>query len=280
VGGTAVSDTQVHSVGLLGYGAIGSEVAEAIDRGVAGRTVLRSILCRDLDKHAADVKHHSGVIFTNDPQKFFDSPAQIYIEAAGQDVLREYGPRILEFGCDLIITSIGAFTNDAFFNQMVDTADKYDSRMLLASGALPAVDWMSAAAPSGVESISITQIKPVKSWIHTPASELVNLHTLAESTCFFEGTAREAARMFPKSSNITAMLALATIGLDHTRVKLFADPINPQMKTIVEFKSKVGHLTVECQGIPTQKNPSTGANVPLSVIKALRNMTSTVFYGI
>jgi len=113
-----------------------------------------------------------------------------------------------------------------------------------------------------------------------PAAEMIDLGGVKEPACFFEGTAREAASRFPKSSNITAMLALATAGLDKTKVKLVADPTRMEMHTVIEFRSGVGNLRVEWNGVPSETNPKTSADVPFTVIKALRNLTGTVCYGL
>jgi aspartate dehydrogenase len=109
---------------------------------------------------------------------------------------------------------------------------------------------------------------------------MIDLGGLKESTCFFEGNAREAASRFPKSSNITAMLALATAGLENTRVNLVADPTTSEMHTVIEFRSRVGNLRVEWNGVPSETNPKTSQDVPFTVIKALRNLTGTVCYGL
>ncbi|MEM7117134.1 MAG: aspartate dehydrogenase [Chloroflexota bacterium] len=261
-------------VGILGYGAIGSHVATAIVAGEAGKTAVSAILCRDLSKYPEPLPQ-----LTNDPDTFFATSSDLVVEAAGQEALRTYGRRVLENGSDLLVTSIGAFTDDDFWLELVECAEKNGRRLLLASGALPAVDWMSAAALSGVKHVTITQTKPVASWRQTRATEFVDLDVLTEPTRFFHGTARQAASIFSKSSNITAMLALATAGLDATTVALFADPTSGQMRTQIEFESNVGSLRAEWHGIPS-KNPSTSAGVPLSVVKALRNLTGTVAYGV
>jgi aspartate dehydrogenase len=139
---------------------------------------------------------------------------------------------------------------------------------------------MSAAALAGEGTVSIRQSKPVASWRGTPAASMIDLDGLRSATCFFEGSAREAASSFPRSSNISAMLALCTVGLDNTKVKLVADPTSAIMHTQIEFHSNVGSLHVEWQGAPTAQNPSTSADVPLTVIKGIRNLCSTVHYGI
>jgi aspartate dehydrogenase len=271
------------AVGIIGYGAIGQVVADAITDGRAGNTALAAVLCRDMAKHRGPGKRaveNPGVVFTDRPELFFKKPSDLVIEAAGQDALRRYGKQVLERGSDLLVTSIGAFTDSDFFQELIRKAENNNARLLLASGALPAVDWMSAAGLSKIQTVEITQEKPVNSWRNTPAEAMLDLDAVTDATCFFRGTAREAASRFPKSSNITAMLALSTSGMDGTKVKLVADPVSMQMRTLIRFEGAAGNLRIEWHGVPSEINPSTSADVPLAVIKAVRNLTSTVCYGV
>ncbi|MEO7405185.1 MAG: aspartate dehydrogenase domain-containing protein, partial [Burkholderiales bacterium] len=209
----------------------------------------------------------------------FAASHQLVIEAAGQEALRDYAGRTLQSGRSLLVTSIGAFSDDAFFAGLSALAEQGAGRLLLASGALPAVDWMASAALAGPCTASITQSKPVASWRGTPAEALTKLDDLRAPTCFFAGTAREAAQRLPKSSNITAMLALATAGLNATRVHLVADPTSDEMHTLIEFASDAGRLKVDWTGVPSRLNQKTSADVPLNVIKALRNLSGQVVLG-
>lgn len=101
---------------------------------------------------------------------------------------------------------------------------------------------------------------------------------LPERTVIFTGTAREAATSYPKNSNVCAMLALATAGLDDTRVTLVADPV--QFGTRIKYHGVAGSLTVEIEGKASPSNPRTTAVVPLAVIKALKNLSSSVVIGV
>lgn len=270
-------------VGIIGLGAVGQTVASYIDNGQAGNVELVSLLCSDKKKNIARNKHqseHFQSIITDSSERFFEAHPDIVIEAAGQGILKNYGLDVLNRGIDLLVSSIGLFTDDEIHHQFIAAAEKSGAKVLLSSGALPAIDWMSAASLANVKRVSISQTKPTYSWQGTAAEQLIDLNQIQTTTCFFQGTAREAANIFPKSSNITAMLALATAGLDNTDVKLFADPVNTIMQTHVEFTSSVGAVQVHWEGVPSQLNPSTSADVPLAIVKSIRNLASQIIYGV
>jgi aspartate dehydrogenase len=270
-------------VGIIGLGAIGGHVANCIENGEGGNSELVSLLCRDKEKYLTineKQSEHFKSIITDDINAFFAAKPDIVIEAAGQTTLNQYGVEILKKGIDLLVSSIGLFTNDDILNNFISVAEQSGAKILLSAGALPALDWMSASSLSEVKKVLITQEKPVLSWKNTRAEELIDLESITIPTCFFEGSAREAANIFPKSSNISAMLALATVGLDNTKVRLVADPISPIMNTHIEFDSAVGKLQLSCQGIPSETNPSTSSGVPLSILKSIKNISSSINYGV
>lgn len=277
------ANRQPLKVGLIGFGAIGQVVADAISAGRAGPARLVAVLEQFAPKHRASGNRFAcdpGITFTENPGVFHAAQFDLAVEVAGQEALKSHALDVVRSGRDILIASIGAFTDEVFFERLLRSAAEHGARVFLTSGALPAVDWMSAASLAGKGAVSITQSKPVESWRGTPAAKMVDLDGLRVPTCFFESTAREAASRFPKSSNITAMLALSTVGLDETKVRLVADPTSARMHTLIEFHSGVGSLRLELQGQPLAENPSTSACVPLIIIRGIRNLCSTVHYGL
>lgn len=287
-------------VGLLGLGAINETVAQALLRapalvlgllprkgdlpdGVDGAK-LCAILVTDVEKHS-DKKHWLGsdVLLTADPNVFFAANLDVVVEAAGQPTVKSYGERALSGGSDFIVTSTGALADDALFKTLRSAASKVGAgRLHLASGAMAGLDWMQAASIGGdVERVTVVQSKPPASWHGTAAEEAVLAVTDWEAhgpLTIFEGLAREAAEEFPKSSNVTATLALATAGLDKTDVRLVADPA-PFFSTNIELKAACGSIKIQVEHRPSASNPKTSADVALSVLRSLRATCSPVCVG-
>lgn len=265
-------------IAIIGYGAIGNTVVHEIHQCSNDCVTVAAVMVRSLAKYAEEAPRlrKMGILFTNDPDAFFRCQVDLVVEAAGQQAVTQYGIRALTAGADLMVTSIGAFTDDALYKALKTYAAEHHRHLYLVSGALPGAGWMYGSAIAGVDRVKIRQSKPVRSWQGTPAEALIDLHSVDQPTCFFSGSARQAAHRFPKSSNITAMLALCTGGLDATHVDLVADPEADQMQTSIAFSGKAGELNLEWRSVPSKLNPSTSMDVPFNVLKAIRMLCTTV----
>lgn len=180
-----------------------------------------------------------------------------------------------------MITSIGSLTNDSLYDDLRTTAEENGSRLILCTGSMPAVDWMGAAALDSCAEVTVTQTKPPKAWLGTPAQvDHPDLLTITEPRILFEGSARKAAILYPKNANVTAMLALATAGLDNTQARLVANPSANGNLVELSFCGAAGKLKVEVEAAPSPSNPRTSAIVALSVVKALRKLCCPVVVGL
>lgn len=217
-------------------------------------------------------------LITDDPEVFFEEGFDLVIEVTGQGIVRDYGERILSLPADFLISSIGVLSDDGLHLALIEAAEKNNVRLLLAGGALPAIDWMSAASDENSTKVNVTQEKPLNSWLATPAEAMIDMQALENAQCFFEDSAREVASQFPRSSNITAMLALSTVGQDVCKVKRVADPFSKKMRTLISFRSELGDLELEWQGIPSETNPRTSIDVAVLRLPMVNTLlTDTVF---
>jgi len=276
-------------IGLLGCGAINSKVAEMITSGEGGPALLAAVLVQkertqeELQSLLPPGCCSMATMVTSVADDFFSTDADwtLCIEAAGQPAVRQYGERCLKMGRDLMITSIGALTDDSLYKDLQSTAEANGSRLILCTGSLPAVDWMGSAAMESCTEVIVTQTKPPRAWIGTPAEEdHPDLLSLTKPRTLYEGSARNAAKIFPKNANVAAMLALATAGLEETRAILVADPKATGNIVEISFIGSAGELKIQVQASPSTTNPRTSKIVALSVVKAVRKLCCSVVVGL
>ena len=95
----------------------------------------------------------------------------------------------------------------------------------------------------------------------------------------FEGPAREGVPHFPQNVNIAAVLSLAGIGLDRTRLKVVADSALTLNTHTIRVAGPSGRMTFVFENVPAPENPKTSWLACYSVLAALRAIQSGVRYG-
>jgi aspartate dehydrogenase len=204
-----------------------------------------------------------------------DKP-DVVAECASHVAVKDFGPTVLVSGCDLVVISIGALSDETLCERLRQAAAKGGSRVVFPGGAIGGVDALAAARLSGLESVVYTGRKPPKAWRGTPAERLLDLDSLDEPAVFFEGSARAAAQTYPFNANVTATLAMAGIGFDATQVRLVADP--GVTRNVHEFsvRSACGDFTMRLEGFPSPANPKTSLLAGYSVARELLNRADSI----
>lgn len=264
-------------VGLIGFGAIGREVAEAIHDGRAGRSRLVSVLVRSPEKIEPDCARRLGCRFTTDAADFLDSAMDLVVEAAGHDALRSYAEAVLRADKDLMVAAVGAFADAGLWERVSRLAHDRGRRVYIPSSGLGGLDLIGSAALAELDEVTHLIRKPPSGLL--PPDEARAVQDSGQPRELFSGPARAAALRFPENVNVAAALSLAGVGLDRTTVQVVADPAVSRNTHEISAKGYFGEIRILLQNIPGP-NPKTGRVVPLSVIKALRNLTAPVVVGI
>ena len=84
---------------------------------------------------------------------------------------------------------------------------------------------------------------------------------------------------FPQNVNIAAVLSLAGIGMDRTRLKVVADPALTLNTHTIRVPGASGRFTVVLENVPSPENPKTSWLACYSALAALQALGSPVRYG-
>lgn len=266
-------------VGLIGYGAIGQLLARTIEEGGAGDASLVSVMTRSGEPPAG--RDGDGIVYTNSLDRFLATGMDLVIEAAAQEAVRAYAALVLARGADLMVMSLGAFADTDLLEALSRLAHTHRRRIYLPSGAIGGLDALAAAALDEIDEVTLTTTKPVSglAGARSAIDPALDLDTIGEATCLFEGPAAEAVRLFPKNVNVAAALSLAGIGFERTTVRVVADPRSDRNVHRIEARGRFGELSLEFRLLPSPANPRTSYLAALSAVRMLRSLTATVKVG-
>jgi aspartate dehydrogenase len=261
---------QVKRVGLIGFGAIGSSIARLWATLPPQSYVLTGVCARSSQAAKVQRAFPSTTQLCATVDELLALRPDYLIEAAGHEVVRAHGTTILGSGCSLYLLSVGSLAEEELRNSLLAAAKESGSQILVPAGALAGFDGLLALAGDGLRFVKYTSRKPCVAWRGTAASQSYDLDGLTEPTVIFSGTARDAARLYPKNANLAAAVALAGLGFDRTLVELIADPDARGNIGSVEAVSRTSRLNLSVSS-RASSNPKTSANVGASVISSLRN---------
>lgn len=252
-------------VAFIGFGSIAKDTLAALEReGVDVEPT--AILLRNSAAAAG-----RDLPFCDDLGTLLASGPDLVVECASQQAVAQYGGDVLGAGLPLLVVSIGALGNDALRKHLVDTASQNGSKLLLPAGAIGGIDALAAARIGGIDRVVYRARKPAAAWKGSAADGMIDLDALDRAVCFYSGDAREAARLFPKNSNVAATVALAGVGFDDTQVELVADPAATDNVHSLSVDGAAGSFEISLRGKPSASNPRTSMLTALSVARAIAN---------
>ena len=253
------------NLGIIGCGAIGSDVAIAAD----DFKEIENIFLFDLDESAEEKlqkKVKKAVISSFDEML---NRADVVFEAASQKAVEEYAVRVLDHGKDLIIMSIGSLFDDDFREKLASVAKKNGCKIYLPSGAVCGIDGILSASIDVIDKVTLVTTKPPKSLDKK----------FKKRTVVFKGNARDAVKTFPKNINVAANLSIAGIGFDDTLVEIVADPVATRNSHKILAHGKFGRLRAEVENMPNPNNPGSSYLASLSAIATLKRIINPIQIG-
>ena len=238
-------------VGLIGCGAIGTVLAEAIERKLV---ICDELVVYDFDNskaHKLKATIKFAVTIVENIDELLVSKPKVIVEAASQQAAKDYVPKIVSAGIELIVMSTGALLD----------LDVDMSKVHVPSGAIGGLDALSSAALAGIDEVILTSRKNPKALGAENNEEKI----------VYEGYAEEASRLFPREMNVAATLAL-TVKPAKVKVKVVSDPSVTRNTHEISVKWKFGEMFLRFSNDPHPDNPHTSALAAWAAIKLLQTL--------
>jgi len=200
----------------------------------------------------------------------------LLVECAGHGALKEHVIPALRAGVSAVVVSTGALSDPELAGALEEAATAGGSHVYLTPGAVGGIDALAAARLGGLERVTYVGRKPPGAWQGTPAQDSFDLDGLTEAVVIFEGSAREAASLYPRNANVAATVALAGLGMERTTVQLVADPGVSENVHTISASGVCGTFEITLRGAPLPANPKTSALTVYAVARLIDNLARPV----
>jgi len=267
-------------IALIGCGAIGSSLARGIRSTFSDSARLVATFDINMEKSQALsrlVTGRTSLAVATLGQAI--EKADLVIEAASAQVSSEIAMRAITKGKDVMVMSVGGLVKRN--KLLVRLAKKNGCRVYIPSGAISGVDAVKASASTKVKSVVLTTRKNPTAFkgVRYVEKKRLSLSNLRKETVLFNGTARQAVVHFPQNINVAAVLSLAGIGVDKTRVRIIAVPGLQRNIHEIEVISKAGRIVTRTENVLHPDNPKTSFLAVLSAIATLKQILEPVRIG-
>jgi len=257
-------------VAVLGYGAIGKRVVEALEGGEIPGTSLAAVF----RSTPGSVTPGGMTVQVLNDQHIAEQieNADLVVEAAGVESVAAYAPAILRAGKNILLTSIGALADPSLRNTLKSSdAGKY----FLTEGAIGGLNLLGAASKGHdgdrVQEVVLTTTKKadtlIQPWMETAQAE--TLRTTQKALTIYSGSVEEAIKLFPRSLNVACALAEATDMWAKTQVNLVADPSADLTNHRIEASGKSGTYSFDITNHPLAENPTSSGLVAEAIIQGI-----------
>ena len=268
-------------VALLGGGTIARLFLEHIRRGDLGDAKVVAVSGRSAGSRGRPLAEEYGVPFVTDFDALVAERPDVVVEAAAHEAVRQYCEPLLDRGIAVIVLSGGVLADDELRLRLERAAHRTGALLYVPSGGIAGLDALKAACIAGVDEVTITVKKPPVAWKNIPYVETlgIDLDRLVEPRTIYEGAARAGVPLFPANVNIAAVLSMAGIGFDRTRLKVVADPALTHNTHLIEIRGRTGNISIKVENVPSPDNPKTAWLACYSALAALKAAKSPVRYG-
>lgn len=268
-------------IGIIGGGTIARMFLEHAGRGQLGDASIVGILGRSPQSRGVPLAAQFRVPHFVDLDALIAAGPEVVVEAASHDAVRDHTERLLRNRITVIVLSGGALADDRLRDRLEAAAKASGALLYVPSGGIGALDAIKAAVVAGVDEVGIRAAKPPRAWKGIPYVESlgVDLDALTEPFIIYDGPARAGVAHFPQNVNIAAVLSMAGVGFDRTRLTVVADPGIARNTHVITARGVTGNISITLENVPAPDNPKTAWLACYSALAAVRELQSPARYG-
>ena len=271
---------KILKIGIVGCGAIGSSLARIIAVDLKGKAKVSALFDIDKEKSRllAGLIFHSGNLEVDNLAQLIER-SQLVIEGASAASSWNIAKEALVKGRDIMIMSVGGIAPHA--KELYKLARKHGGRVYIPSGAIAGIDALKAAGTVRLKKVILRTIKNPASFkgVEYVVRNGIRLGNLKNDKLLFSGSAAKAIEYFPQNINVAAVLSLAGVGLDKTRVEIIASPRIKNNVHKIRIESSAGIIETCTENVVHPKNPKTSYLAVLSARATIENILSNIRIG-
>jgi len=257
-------------IGIIGCGAMGSEIAEYIFKNLGSKSKVAAIC--DIDpKKAKELSERikpAPIITTIDE---LINKSDLIIETASGEVSGEIAEKADSLKKDVLIMSTGGLLKKQRLIEKINAGHSY---IHISSGAICGLDGLRSAMTGAIKSVTLITRKPLKGLAGSPylKEKNIDIEKIDKETLIYSGTAKDAIRYFPQNINVAVTLSIYGLGADRTSVKIFTSPEYTKNTHEIEVEGEFGRLWTKTENVPSRANPKTSGLAIFSAIAKLKEI--------
>lgn len=266
-------------MGIVGCGAIGSSLAEAVRKIFSARAKLSGLYDKDTAKAVKlACRLHERSLALSGISAVIDN-SDLIIEATSAAASSGIAEKALTASKDILVMSVGGIAG--CYERLKALAEKRKGRIFIPSGAICGMDGLKAAALTKIKKVVLTSRKPPQAFLGNLylSGKKINLQGIRKETILFEGNALQAIKAFPQNVNVAVALGLAGIGPRRTIVRVVASPGLKRNIHEIEISSDAVNIFTRTENKVHPDNPKTSYLAVLSAVAALKNILGYASIG-
>lgn len=253
---------------ITGCGRLGSIVVDALQKGLLDEYKLVGVFSRTREKAESLALRIGDCQVCDSIEELLALKPDYLVEAASPAAMREVTLPALRQGTSVVTLSIGAFADDAFYTEVMQTAKENNSHVYVVSGATGGFDVLQTATLMGGATARFFNEKGPNALKGTAVYDEA-LQT--EQRTVFQGTATEAIALFPTKVNVTVAASRASVGPQNMQVTMQSTPGFVGDTQRVEIKNEQVHAVIDVYS-------ATAEIAGWSVVNTLRNIVSPIVF--